>query len=260
MNVHEDEFDDEREVDILKSVQHQHVIQLLDAFWTEGFDEHLVIVLEYMSTDLATLLQSSSWHQGLIFDFTTHLVEALSYLSKQSIMHRDIKPSNLFIEGTTLKLGDFGQAIKYVPSQDYNHQVCSRWYRAPELLYGARNYDMSVDTWSAGCVIAEMILGRPLFAADSDIMQLVTVVNQLGSPNPETWPECELLPDYGKIRFKEAAARPWSDMFNGVVNVDGAIGVIITQVLPFVFVFNPKQRLTPDKIFSTISNASTVKR
>eukprot|EP00887_Chlorella_sp_A99_P006259 scaffold3.g6259.t1 len=79
--------------------------------------------------------------------------------------------------------------------------VGTRWYRAPELLFGARAYTPAVDMWSAACVIAEMLGGRPLFPGTSDIDQLCHLAAQLGSVQEEAWPGVRDLPDWGKLSF-----------------------------------------------------------
>lgn len=102
-----------------------------------------------------------------------------------------------------MKLGDFGLATTYSPGGEMSHQVMTRWYRAPELLYGSRHYDCKVDIWSAGCIFAELLNGgEPLFPGESDIDQLGRVVRALGDPTPERWPGVDKLPDYNKILFK----------------------------------------------------------
>lgn len=79
---------------------------------------------------------------------------------------KDLKPANLLISETgVLKIADFGLARIYNSDKyrQYSHQVATRWYRAPELLYGSRNYTPSVDIWSVGCILTEMINRQPLF-------------------------------------------------------------------------------------------------
>jgi cell cycle related kinase len=84
-----------------------------------------------------------------------------------------------------------------------SHKVVSRFYRCPELLYGAREYDYGVDVWAYGCIVAELFLQCPLFQSESDIQQLIKVIATLGSPTDQTWPEMHSLPDYGKIIFPQ---------------------------------------------------------
>ena len=73
---------------------------------------------------------------------------------------QDMKPSNLLVdENGVLKISDFGLAKFYgSPNRVYTHQVVTRWYRCPELLFGARNYGSGVDTWAMGCILAELLL------------------------------------------------------------------------------------------------------
>ncbi|KAL6006196.1 Cyclin-dependent kinase F-1 [Asimina triloba] len=81
--------------------------------------------------------------------------------------------------------------------------VGTRWFRAPELLYGSTNYGLEVDLWSLGCIFAELLSLEPLFPGTSDIDQLSRIIEILGDLNEETWPGCSKLPDYGKISFKK---------------------------------------------------------
>lgn len=137
--------------------------------------------------------------------YTRMLLRGLRYLHDISIMHRDIKPANLLItdEGT-LKIADFGLARIYrrnMPDRCYSPQVTTRFYRAPEILWGGSKYGPPIDLWAAGCVFAEMLRGVPLFSGSTDIEQLALVVRILGTPVPQEWPELTTLADYNKIRY-----------------------------------------------------------
>ncbi|XP_068652590.1 cyclin-dependent kinase F-1 [Aristolochia californica] len=81
--------------------------------------------------------------------------------------------------------------------------VGTRWFRAPELLYGSTNYGQEIDLWSLGCVFAELFSLQPLFPGNSDIDQIGRIINVLGNIDEETWPGCSKLPDYGKIFFNK---------------------------------------------------------
>lgn len=72
-----------------------------------------------------------------------------------------------------------------VPGEPNVSYICSRYYRAPELIFGATNYTLSIDTWSTGCVMAELILGQPFFPGESGIDQLVEIIKILGTPSKQ---------------------------------------------------------------------------
>ena len=98
----------------------------------------------------------------------------LEYLHQNWILHRDLKPNNLLVDAKgCLKLGDFGLA-KYFgsPNRLYTHEVVTRWYRAPELLFGAKKYGVGVDIWAVGCILAELLLRIPFLAGERCLDQL----------------------------------------------------------------------------------------
>ena len=112
-------------------------------------------------------------------------------MSKKNVMHRDIKPQNLLVDPTChiLKVCDFGSAKKVVTDpEDVKGSVpyiCSRYYRAPELMFGSKTYGTAIDIWAAGCVIAEMLHGDVLFKGEMAHSQLIEVIKKLGSPTEE---------------------------------------------------------------------------
>lgn len=93
-------------------------------------------------------------------------------------MLRDIKPQNLLVDPArqVLKLCDFGSAKVLVQGEPNVAYICSRYYRAPELIFGATNYSKLIDIWSMGCVVAELLIGAPIFPGSSGVDQLVEII------------------------------------------------------------------------------------
>jgi len=111
-------------------------------------------------------------------------------------MHRDIKGGNILLtKDGVIKLADFGLARQF--NKEYNNQftvmVVTRWYRAPELLLGNHNYNELIDVWSMGCLIVEMLIGKPLFPGRSELEQIALIYGMFGVPNEESYPEARYL-------------------------------------------------------------------
>jgi len=126
----------------------------------------------------------------------------------------DIKPQNLLVntESHALKLCDFGSAKQLVKGEPNISYICSRYYRAPELIFGATDYTTAIDVWSVGCVVAELMLGQPLFPGESGVDQLVEIIKVLGTPTRE---EIHAMnPNYTEFKFPQIKAHPWSKVFS----------------------------------------------
>jgi serine/threonine protein kinase len=115
------------------------------------------------------------------------MLRGMNYCHIKRICHRDIKPQNVLIDPEThnLKVCDFGSAKQLVDGQENVAYICSRYYRAPELIFGNPFYSTKIDVWSIGCVVAEMMLGKPLFPGSDSTNQIIEIVKIIGVPTRE---------------------------------------------------------------------------
>ena len=144
-----------------------------DCFYTyENDKEYLNVVMDYFDLNLYESIQryrakSIEMPRLKVKVFAYQMFRSLLYLDKVSIAHRDIKPQNILVNDSNLKLVmcDFGSAKQLKPGEANIAYICSRCYRAPELIFGNTSYTPQIDMWSAGCVLAEMITMEPVFRA-----------------------------------------------------------------------------------------------
>ena len=112
-----------------------------------------------------------------------------------------------------LKLADFGLSRTYLPNM--TPKVVSLWYRPPELLLGATTYSYEIDLWGAGCAMAELLRGRPLFSGTSELEQLDKIMSVLGGTLPPTMSQLPLLRD-GTVRWPHNKRNQLWDLFHNL--------------------------------------------
>lgn len=176
-----------REVSIMKEIDHPNLLKIKDFFIQ---DKKILIVSEYMKYDVFNFMYNKlrkPLKKDLICSYAFQLLCGLFYLHSHRIVHRDLKLSNLLINSEGyIKICDFGLARYFnIPLSRYTPDVISEYYRPIELLYGDKNYDISVDIWSLGCCLAEMSIKKPLFCSDSNIDLMHKIVGILGVPSKD---------------------------------------------------------------------------
>lgn len=188
-----------REICLLKELRHVNIVRLHDVLHS---DKKLTLVFEFCEQDLKKYFDSLNGEmmdQTTVKSFFKQLLRGLAFCHEHNVLHRDLKPQNLLInKAGELKLADFGLARAFgIPVRCYSSEVVTLWYRPPDVLFGAKIYNTSIDVWSAGCIFAEMAnSGRPLFPGNDVDDQLRRIFKLLGSPTEENWPGVAKFPEF----------------------------------------------------------------
>ncbi|KAF8376924.1 hypothetical protein HHK36_030295 [Tetracentron sinense] len=185
-----------REIYILRRLDHQNVMKL-EGLVTSRMSCNLYLVFEYMEHDLAGLMATPSikFTEPQVKCYMQQLLRGLEHCHSRGVLHRDIKGSNLLIDNNgNLKIGDFGLATFFQPDQKQplTSRVVTLWYRPPELLLGATEYGVAVDLWSTGCILAELLAGKPIMPGRTEVEQLHKIFKLCGSPSEEYWRKSRL--------------------------------------------------------------------
>ncbi|XP_055822838.1 probable serine/threonine-protein kinase At1g54610 [Solanum dulcamara] len=180
-----------REIIILKRLDHPNIIKL-EGLATSRMQYSLYLVFDFMQSDLTKLINHTQERltEPQIKRYMEQLLSGLQHCHERGILHRDIKGSNLLIDKNgMLKIADFGLANFYQTKtkRPLTSRVVTLWYRAPELLLGSTHYSVGIDLWSAGCLLAEMFVGRPILPGRNEIEQLHKIFKLCGSPTEEYW-------------------------------------------------------------------------
>lgn len=246
-----------REYEILKELQNtRHSVQMKDCFFTKNENGKLVqnIVLEYLTSSLDTFIRDLHHKRNILPEDEIRLTmfqvfTGLAEIHAKGIVHRDLKPENVLMDRSkVVKICDFGSS-KFIDKGGRNTPyIVSRFYRAPELFMCYTNYNGAIDVWAAGCMLAEMFTGSPIFQGDTEGEQLFAIMRLWGSLSEEQSRFfVQKVPFFSSFiaRFpkyqkdKEAIAR----MFGHVRNRRS-----LFLLLDSIFEYNPNKRLTAEEV------------
>jgi len=176
-----------REIKLLKHLKHENVIGLIDTFTTasslSNFDD-VYLVTPLMGADLNSVGKVQRLSDDHVQFLIYQVLRGLKYVHSAGIIHRDLKPSNIAVnEDCELKILDFGLAR--MTDDSMTGYVATRWYRAPEIMLNWMHYNQTVDIWSVGCIMAELLTSKVLFPGGDHIDQLTKIMQLVGKPSPE---------------------------------------------------------------------------
>jgi len=257
-----------REITVLRELQSaggtQHSIVELKDVTVSSSRSGVFLVFEYCQHDLASLIDGhhtqhkcSCFSESEVKSLMLQLLEACRFMHSNYIIHRDLKLSNiLYNHKGELKVADFGLARRvggeYVgegpklnkDKVELTPKVVSLWYRPPELLMGGEHYDFAVDAWGAGCIMGELLRGRPLMDGKNELDQLQKMFDLIGPPNVDSWPGLKDMPIMRQIQLPQRRhttnGKHLLDIFHDWRSPNGI------KLLMGLLTYNPDKRLTAD--------------
>uniref|UniRef100_A0A0E0CM24 [RNA-polymerase]-subunit kinase n=1 Tax=Oryza meridionalis TaxID=40149 RepID=A0A0E0CM24_9ORYZ len=205
-----------REIHVLRRLDHPNVVRL-EGIVTSRLSHSLYLVFEYMDHDLAGLAATPGlrFTEPQVKCLMAQILAGLRHCHDRGVLHRDIKGANLLIGGDgALKIADFGLATFFDAArpQPLTSRVVTLWYRPPELLLGATEYGVAVDLWSTGCILAELLAGKPILPGQTEIEQLHKIFKLCGSPSEEYWAKAK-LPDVTLFKPQRPYRRKIAETF-----------------------------------------------
>lgn len=244
-----------REMRLLRTMKHDGVLNVINIDDPEDYKSFndVYIVTELMDTDLNKLIrQSTNLLNSQRKYFAYHILRALKYIHSANIFHRDLKPANILVSASCdIKICDFGLARYVDPDEvkdaNMTEYVVTRWYRAPELLLATEEYSAAIDMWSAGCILAELYYGKPLFPGCDVKNQLEQICRKLGKPTAE---EIEMIPNRRAREFMEKMPSWNKKDFRMLMGSGGKTGAneqvddAAIDLVERLLKFDPAKRLT----------------
>lgn len=233
-----------REVKLLRSFRHDNIIQILDMYPPDHPDfDDIYIVTDLMETDLHRVIYSKQvlndeHHQY----FSYQILRGLLYLHSANVVHRDLKPANVLVnKNCDLKICDFGLARGFGDDEDdptLTDYVVTRWYRAPEVVLLASEYTKSIDVWSVGCILCELIGRKPIFTGKDHLDQIKKIIAVVGTPSEA---DLEWLPQKSPARnfikkVPPCTKQPWKKFYPKITDAGN-------EAVEKMLTFDPKKRI-----------------
>ncbi|XP_053316027.1 cyclin-dependent kinase 19 [Spea bombifrons] len=216
-----------REIALLRELKHPNVIALQKVFLSHS-DRKVWLLFDYAEHDLWHIIKfhraskankkPMQLPRSMVKSLLYQILDGIHYLHANWVLHRDLKPANILVMGEghergRVKIADMGFARLFnsplKPLADLDPVVVTFWYRAPELLLGARHYTKAIDIWAIGCIFAELLTSEPIFhCRQEDIKtsnpfhhdQLDRIFSVMGFPADKDWEDIRKMPEYPTLQ------------------------------------------------------------
>jgi serine/threonine protein kinase len=233
-----------REIKLLRHLDHENVIPLIDIQAPANRVEFSDVyhVTQMMDCDLHRINYSQKLTDDHAQCFIYQILKGLKFIHSAGVIHRDLKPANLVVnKNCDLKICDFGLARMNPDMEDgeMTEYVVTRWYRAPELIL-TRTYDNSIDMWSVGCIMGELLTQQPLFKGENFVDQLDKICSAIGTPSPEDM--AHITYEKARAHLQKMGTRP-KVPFSSLPGLSDANPQAV-DLLEKILLFNPKKRIT----------------
>ena len=239
-----------RELKIMRLLNHDNIMSVKTILKPKSLEEftELYVVSELMETDLAQIIKSNQvLSDEHIQFFLYQILRGLKYSHSCGILHRDLKPRNLLVNSNCdLKICDFGLARANIdtlmtPSASLTDYIATRWYRAPEVILSLRQYTASIDVWSVGCILAELIRRKALLPAQTEQEQMMMITNLIGKPDAAL---IETIEDADNRTFMKqlpaAKGKDFNELFKGA-------NPQAIDLIKKMLTFDPEKRITVEQ-------------
>eukprot|EP00808_Paulinella_micropora_P015908 g47043.t1 len=232
-----------REIHILRHLDHPNLPRLKDIMPPEKANpfDYMYLVMDSMDTNLSRIIKSEQpLDEELQQIIMWQILSGMSYFHALGLEHRDIKPSNILInKDIYVKTCDFGLSRPGVYSEDekeglHTEYVVTRYYRAPEVIHSQGRYDRSVDVWSVGCVLAELLSRKVLFKGIDSASQLSAIVKVLGTPSKEHLSTMdEAARQFIERKLTGLPRKDWKEVLGSHVEANSQVLDLLTKLLEF---------------------------